>query len=69
MRPVVRVHPGPPYCSKILQNLEQILYLENWIKYQIVYKQVNNENEIEKLETKLESKVKMGNKYNFEINL
>ena len=23
------------------------LYLENWIKYQIVYKQVNNENEIE----------------------
>ena len=45
------------------------LYLENWIKYQIVYKQVNNENEIEKLETKLESKVKMGNKYNFEINL
>ena len=23
------------------------MYLENWIKYQIVYKQVNNENEIE----------------------
>ena len=27
------------------------LYLENWIKYQIVYKQVNNENEIEKFKT------------------
>ena len=25
-----------------------IMYLENWIKYQIVYKQVNNENKIEK---------------------
>ena len=27
------------------------MYLENWIKYQIVYKQVNNENEIEKFKT------------------
>ena len=29
------------------QEVARKMYLENWIKYQIVYKQVNNENEIE----------------------
>ena len=45
------------------------LYLENWIKYQIVYKQVNNENEIEKFKTTKVFLKLIEGKYNFEINL
>ena len=41
MRPVVRVHPGPPF---VLRSTESTLKTE-YIYF--VYKQVNNENEIE----------------------
>ena len=41
------VKGSSPLFSTMNLNGSNRLYLENWIKYQIVYKQVNNENEIE----------------------